>query len=160
MTKITELTKVNSPLLNDLLVLVRNGTVTNSIEFNNMLERMLHSEASLIVLDEDTNLEQGTGLMFWAVPDIWDDTEIVSVHFAVHQPSTSGSNEIQVRNVTKDVNVLSSLPSAGVGQYNSFGSSPSILNGMLDRGDRLRIDINSAGADTQGLIVMIKVKLL
>ena len=160
MTKITELTEVSSPVLNDLLVLVRNGTVTNSIQLQNMIERMLHSEASLIVLDKDTPLEQGTGLMYWPVPDIWHELEIVSVHFAVDEPSTSGSTSIQVRNVTKGVNVLSTLPGAGVGQYNSFGSNPSILNGSIDRGDRLRVDASSVGANVYGLVVMIKVKLL
>ena len=162
--KISELQQQASPEELDLMLITRDvgGGVLASyaISFNDLLSALEFTEAYIIVVDKEITLETGTGLYTWTVPEMLDGKEIVDVHIAVAEPSTSGDVSIQVRNVTKDVNVLLTQPAIGAGQYNSYASSSAILNGLIDRGDRLRIDLTSAGSGAKGLDVIIRVRML
>ena len=67
--------------------------------------------------------------------------------------STDGDITVALYNVTKAEEVLSTLITVEEGARNSYGSAtPSVvLNGDIDEGDLLRVDVDGAGVGAKGL---------
>jgi hypothetical protein len=102
-----------------------------------------------------TALSTGDGKLYFTVPANLDGYNLTSAHAAVYVASSSGLPSIQVHNLTDTVDMLSTAITLDVGELNSYiATTPPVVdtsNDDVSTGDIIRIDVDAAGTDVEGL---------
>jgi hypothetical protein len=105
----------------------------------------------------------GDGATYFRVPASLDGMNLVAVAAALTAASSSGTPTIQIANVTRGVDMLSTKLTIDVGETDS---STAAVAAVIDTGhddvstaDMLRIDIYVAGTGAKGLIVNLTFQL-
>lgn len=115
----------------------------------------------LRILPFDENLETGDELEYIFIPEELDGYIIESIHFGVDTASTSGTPEFQVYHERHTADILSTTATIDANEKTSYdASTPPVVNSSyddLETGDRLRVDVDTAGTGTKGLTIFIKV---
>ena len=110
------------------------------------------------VVTHDVPLEVGDGQIQFTIPEYLDGKDIYDFHIAIYDPSSSGQVEVQLRNITKGVDVLSTPATIDQGEYNSFTAATQPVvdgsNNTVNTGDRMAVDVDQAGTDVLGLDVV------
>jgi hypothetical protein len=113
--------------------------------------------------DEGTGSETvtGDGKFIWVIPYDLDGTNLVDADAFVTTVG-SGATVIQIRNITQAVDMLTTRITIDANEYHSFppgASSPADIddaNNTVVTGDRIAIDVDTAGAGSKGLGVMLR----
>lgn len=117
----------------------------------------------LKVVDDDTVIITGDGQLIFCVPSEFNEYNIYSVDAFVSEPSNSGAVTVQIRNITKSVDVLSTPITIDQGENTSYTAvTAPVINTSNDdvaTGNLLAIDINGAGTMAQGLGITLTFKL-
>jgi hypothetical protein len=112
----------------------------------------------LKVISETTVLTTDhTGL--FTVPLILNGMDLVQAEAAIYGVSSSGLPLIQIHNLTDTADMLSTLITIKVGEFNSYtADARSVVNSAGENvatGDRFRIDVDAAGTGTDGLDIIL-----
>jgi hypothetical protein len=109
------------------------------------------------------DLETGDGKAYVRVPAKCSGFDLVAVAAAVTTASSSGTPTIQIYNVTQAADMLSTRITIDANETDSStaASAAAIDTGNDDvaTGDLLRIDVDTAGTGTKGLIVEMTFQL-
>ena len=109
------------------------------------------SDAELVVV--------GDGQFIFAIPSDLNRTQLLSAQAYVTTVSNSGLPTVQIRNVTRSVDMLSTKVSIDESGYTSYtAATPSVVDATKDdvgTGDRIAVDVDVAGTGTQGLGVIL-----
>lgn len=136
-------------------------TQTLRTDVNNLQAVKSRALPEIILLDTETPLTvvNGVGFIRFVVPAWMDSWRIISAHAAVYTASSSGLPTVQVHNLTKALNILSTPITINVGQLNSFTATTQPVintsNRTVNTGDQLRFDCTVAGTGTRGLVIML-----
>jgi hypothetical protein len=114
----------------------------------------------IAVTDPDGDaLEVVDGAAYASIPALLDGWTITAVQAHVTTVSSSGAVNVQLRNVTDSVDILSTPVTIDSGEKDSAtAATPPVVNGanaVVANGDELRVDIDGAGTGTKGLILNI-----
>lgn len=109
----------------------------------------------------DTSLVVGDTAVTIFIPAEFNGYDLVRAEAAVKISSTTGNPTIQIRNVTRSADMLSTKITLDTGEKTSYtAATPSVVDGANDSlatGDELAIDIDSAGS-AQDLYVILSVR--
>jgi len=110
----------------------------------------------------DQPLYAEDGKTYVTVPSELSGMTMVDADASVYTYSTSGLPTISIYNVTDSVDMLSTPITINVSGYNSYVAStqPVIISGAVITGDRVRIDVDSAGTNTKGLDVILSFEFI
>lgn len=113
----------------------------------------------LLVISANASLTTGDGKLYFFIPDDLDGFVLVDADACVNTASSSGTPTVQVHNLTKAVDMLSTPITIDEDGKTSFTAEtqPEIDddNSGVETGDEIRIDVDVAGTDTTGLIVIL-----
>ena len=117
-------------------------------------------EIQVLITDPNGNvLETGDGKAHVTIRSIMNGWNLVEVAAHVSTASTSGLPTIQIHNVTDAVDMLSTLLTIDANEKDSdTAATAAVINTANDdvaTGDELRIDVDTAGTGTKGLIVCL-----
>lgn len=161
--KITELSTELTTFDGDELFVVEddpNGVPeTQKVSIANLLKGDKPERFYIVVLSNDTALEVGDGIFTFTVPLAINGYILTDCDIAVYTVSSSGLPTVQIHNLTDAVDMLTTEITIDEGEYNSYtaATQPVIDTDHDDvaTGDRLRIDVDVAGTDTEGLDVIL-----
>lgn len=109
------------------------------------------------VIERGTAVTTGDGKESFFIPKKWDGYDLAHVAAAVTVVSSSGLPTIQIHNVTDTVDMLSTRITIDAGEKHSKdATAPAVIdtgNDDVAEGDEIRIDVDVAGTDTEGLVV-------
>ena len=114
---------------------------------------------TILVTDPNGDtLTTGDGKAYWRGPSTINGYNLVDVASAVTTASSSGTPEVQIHNVTKAVDMLSTTLTIDINELDSKDDSDSLpvintANDNVTTGDQIRIDIDTAGTGAKGLMV-------
>lgn len=115
------------------------------------------------VIADDLALTTGDGKMYFTVPPLLDGMNLVDADAMVATASTSGLPTIQIRNVTKTQDMLSTKITIDANEFASYtAATPPVIDTDKDdiaTADVLRIDVDGAGTNTAGLHVVLTFRL-
>ena len=115
------------------------------------------------VIADDADLPFGNGLMFFTVPPLLNGMNLVDADIMVTTPSTLGFVNIQIRNVTKNQDMLSTPMRIDENEFNSYTASiQPVIDDTKDdvaTADVLRVDVDFTGTGTLGLHVVLTFRL-
>ena len=97
----------------------------------------------------------GDGKFIFAIPRDLDGTEL---HHAAAYVSVAGAVTVQIRNVTQSYDFLSTKITIDSGEFTSYtAATPPVITSSLvvDKGDRIAIDVDAADGTAEGLGVML-----
>ena len=111
------------------------------------------------VFDDATNLATGDGKAIFMIPEELNGMNLVDVEAFVTTVSTSGTPTIMIRNVTDNVDMLSTPITIDVNEKTSLtATTPPVINTNYDdviTGDLIAIDVDVAGTGAKGLGVVL-----
>jgi len=111
-----------------------------------------------IVHDEDT-VTTGDGQLIFLVEDDVDGLSLIDAQAYVTTVATGAKPEVQIRNVTDAVDMLSTPITIDISEFSSyFAAVPSVVNpanAEVATGDRIAIDVDVAGTGAKGLGVIV-----
>lgn len=111
------------------------------------------------VFADDTAVQTGDSAFVMCVPLDLDGAELVRVAAFVSTVSSSGTPTVQLRNITKSVDMLSTRITIDVSEFTSYtAAAPAVINTSNDRvdsGDLIAVDVDVAGTGTTGLGVLL-----
>lgn len=107
-----------------------------------------------------SDVEAGDGKFIWVIPYDLDGTNLVDADAFVTTVG-SGATIIQIRNITQAVDMLTTRITIDAGDFHSFPPGPTQAdiddaNNTVVTGDRIAIDVDSAGAGAKGLGIMLR----
>ena len=115
------------------------------------------------VIADHTALTTGTGKMYFTVPPTLNGMNLIDADAMVHSVSTSGLPTIKILNETDGNFMLSTPITIDVAEYSSYtATTPPVIDTTKDdvvTGDLLRIDVDGAGTETEGLHVVLTFQL-
>jgi hypothetical protein len=149
--------------------LTTSGTPVTAIRMNNIEEGIDALDTLVDEMNQETvylqvvtdEVEVADGVMYFTVPPELDGKEIISADACVYVASSDGSSTFTIYNITQAHEILSTAITLGEGDYNTFSSGSGVINTSNDElsvGDRIRIDVDSVGADLEGLDIVLVVK--
>jgi hypothetical protein len=113
--------------------------------------------AVIKVIADDAELTTGDGKCYFTVPAELNGYSLVSVGAHVYTASTSGLPTVQINNITKNLDILSTRITIDVNEKDSKTATTSAVinqsNNTVNHGDEIRIDVDVAGTGTKGLEV-------
>jgi hypothetical protein len=113
--------------------------------------------AVIKTIADDDDLTVGDGIYKFTVAEELDGYKIVSVGAHVYTASTSGLPTVQINNITKNLDILSTRITIDVNEKDSkTAATPAVINqsnNTVNHGDEIRIDVDIAGTGTKGLEV-------
>lgn len=163
--KISELSELTTPQDDDVILINEEsgGTyTTKAITYANLVP---HRYLLIRVLGEEEALTIGDGKMTIPFPF---SCILEDVNIAVHTPSTSGLPTVQLHNLDYSGGAHDMLTAVGKvsideDEYSSFtATTPPVIDTSYDdisAGDRIRVDVDIAGTDTEGLDLILEVSL-
>jgi len=111
------------------------------------------------IFSDDTALTTGDGKLIFCVPEKLNGMYLYTADCFITTVSSSGAIDIEVRNVTDSVDMLTTGINIDVGDYSSYESeSPGEIdtdNNQVATGDLIAIDIDGAGTGAKGLGVVL-----
>lgn len=135
---------------------------TDGVQIN-VSETNLERTVYIKVLVNDTALATGDGKAYITIPSALNGMNLVDADAAIYTVSTSGTPTIQIHNLTKAVDMLSTLITLDENEYSSYtAATPPVIDGDHDdvaTGDRIRVDVDVAGTGTKGLDVILTFQL-
>ncbi len=115
------------------------------------------------VCDDATALTTGDGKIIFMIPEEMNGMNLVKAHAMVSTVSSSGTPTIQIRNVTDSADMLSTKITIDASEYTSYtaATAPVIDTSKDDvaTGDRIAIDVDSAGSGAKGLTIFLAFRL-
>jgi len=134
-------------------------TTPDGLAGSNIGTRMIQVK----VCDDATALTTGDGKIIFMIPEEMNGMNLVKAHAMVSTVSSSGTPTIQIRNVTDSVDMLSTRITIDASEYTSYtaATAPVIDTSKDDvaTGDRIAIDVDSAGSDAKGLTIFLAFRL-
>lgn len=109
------------------------------------------------VFSDLTPTATGDGKFTFAIPDDLTGRSLVRAHAYV-TTAGSGFSLIQIRNVTQALDLLSTRIRIDASEFTSYTSSvPAVVTAgqPVETGDLISIDVDTAGADSKGLGVIL-----
>ncbi len=108
------------------------------------------------VNDDTTTLSTGDGKIVIAMEDDCDSLYLLAANAYVSTVSSSGTPTIQITNVTRSVDLLSTKLTIDASEFTSYtAAAPAVVSGgtaaKVAVGDRLSIDCDVAGTGAKGL---------
>jgi hypothetical protein len=120
-------------------------------------------EIQIKICDDATALTTGDGKIIFVVPASMNGMNLINVASMVSTVSSSGTPEVQLRNVTDSADMLSTKLTIDANEYTSYtAATPAVINASYDdvaTGDRIAIDVDTAGTGAKGLTVYLRFKL-
>ena len=117
----------------------------------------------LKVCDNATALTTGDGKIIFMIPEEMNGMNLVKAHAMVSTVSSSGTPTIQIRNVTDSVDMLSTRITIDASEYTSYTAATApVIDTTKDdvaTGDRIAIDVDSAGSGAKGLTIFLAFRL-
>lgn len=115
------------------------------------------------VFEDVNDVLVGDGRFWWPIPEDLGEAEIIQVEAGVSTASSGGTVQVQIAHQPGGTGGLSDILSTKISIEAGFKNSmdaaaqPAISGGVwaVNRGDWLRIDIDSAGSGAKGLAVMV-----
>jgi len=111
------------------------------------------------VVSDSVLVVVGDGKFIFAIPADLDETNLLSAQAYVTTVSNSGLPTVQIRNVTRSVDMLSTKVSIDESGYTSYmAATPSVVDATKDdvgTGDRIAVDVDVAGTGAKGLGVIL-----
>jgi hypothetical protein len=111
------------------------------------------------VFDDATAVATGDGKVIWSVPPELNGMNLVSVFASVSTVSSSGDPAISIENLTDTTVMLSALLTIDATEYSSDSDAHvAVIDTTKDdvvTGDRLEINVDTAGTGTKGLFVVL-----
>lgn len=105
----------------------------------------------------------GDGKAYWRVPAVMNGYNLVAVAAHVTTASSSGTPTIQINNVTQGADMLSTRITIDANEKDSSTAAAAAVidasNDDVATGDEIRIDIDTAGTGTKGLMVEMTFQL-
>lgn len=127
---------------------------------SNFGERALEA----VVFDFTADNTTGDGLYYFTIPSFMDGMKLVKAHARVITAGTTGTEDIQIANVTKSVDVLSTKITIDTGETGSdTAATPYVINtsnSTVNTDDLVRIDIDAIHTTAaKGLIIRLEYRL-
>jgi hypothetical protein len=145
---------------------VNTGTSTTKAVTPDALAGSVMGEksASIQVLDGTTDTSVADGLAYITIPSSLNGMDLVGVAANVITAGTTGTTDIQVRNVTDAVDMLSTKMTIDSGETStSTAATPAVIDGTKDdvvTGDVIAIDVDAVSTTAaKGLIVNLIFRL-
>lgn len=121
----------------------------------------------VLVLDNTTaaTVTNEAGDFYYTVPEEFNGYNLVFAHASVGDPGTTGTQTIQIHNVTDGVDMLSTRITIDSGEATSYtAATPPVIDTANDdvaTGDQLRFDIDTihAGTAANGTTVILGFQL-
>lgn len=111
------------------------------------------------VFDDTTAATTGDGKVIFFIPEWWNGLSLVDCDAYVTGASSSGALTIQIRNITKAVDMLSTAITIDVSELSSLtAATASVINysnNTVASGDQIAIDVDGAGTSAEGLGVVL-----
>jgi len=116
------------------------------------------------VVDSATNTAVGDGKAFFRVPAILNEYNLVAVAANVYTAGTTGTTDVQIRNVTDSQDILSTKMTIDSGETDtSTAATPAVINAAYDNvvtGDKIAIDVDAISTTAaKGLFVELTFQL-
>ena len=116
----------------------------------------------LIKFDDAVALATGDGQMILPIPVELDGTRVIAAHAAVSTVSSSGTVDVQIRNITDAVDMLTTKITIDANEFDSYtAAAPPVIsfaNSQLSKSDRIAVDIDSVGTGSKGLCVILTIQ--
>jgi len=181
MAKLTDKTELTSASTDDLLYVVDSpgsSPVSKKITFDN-LQKSITATGTLTdgnvdaavsrivqILVSDPNgdaITTGDGKAYFRINSILNGYNLVAVAAHVTTVSSSGNPSIAIYNVTQTADMLSTNITIDANEKDSKdATTPAVIdtnNDDVATGDEIRIDVDTAGTGTKGLIVELTFQL-
>ena len=131
-------------------------------ELRNEFETTINDKVlQTLCFDSTTDASVGNGRMYFVIPEKFDGSDLVRVHARVITAGTTGTLDIQIRNVTDSVDMLSTkltIDSAETGS--DTAATPAVIDVTKDdvvTNDLIAIDIDAVQTTpSKGLIVTLE----
>lgn len=111
------------------------------------------------VFEDDNLLVAGDGAFVFEIPEDLDTAVLTKAEAFVTTVASAVTTEIQIRNVTAAVDMLSTKISIDVGQKNSKDAFTqpvvNLANDDVSWGDHIAIDVDAAGTGAKGLGIIL-----
>ena len=114
------------------------------------------------VIDPGTALTSGNGKTYFTVPEEFNGMDLSGVALACYVTSTGNDPVVQLHNLDHGggaTDILTTECTIDAGELNSYTAAvPVVIDGTKDdvsTGDRIRVDVDDAGTDTEGLDVIM-----
>lgn len=119
----------------------------------------LAQSQNILVLAPATTWSVADGVGYWMVPNCYTSIALTSVAVAVVTASSSGLPNVQINNLATGLDILSTPITLDVGETTSItAATPPVIDparNALTAGTVLRFDVDTAGTDTAGMIVIL-----
>jgi hypothetical protein len=118
----------------------------------------------VVAFDYATDCATGDGAAYFTLPTSMDGFNLVDVHARCITAGTTGTMDVQIRNVTDAVDVLSTKITIDTGETGSDTAAPAVINTSnddVDSWDLWAVDVDAvhSGTAAQGLIVTLVFRL-
>jgi hypothetical protein len=120
-------------------------------------------EINIKVFQDTSSVSTGDAKFMFAIPSDLNGLNLVDAQMYVTASSTSGNPEVQIRNVTQALDMLSTEITVKAGEFDSFGAgstaTPSVVNlsnAVVAAGDIIAIDVDASGTGAQGMGVILR----
>lgn len=106
--------------------------------------------------DEARVVATGDGKFIFAIPEDLDGCEL---HKCAAFVSVAGAVTVQIRNITKSYDFLTTKITIDSGEFTSYtAAAPPVIDDdlVVDKGDRISIDVDAADGTAEGLGVILQ----
>lgn len=115
------------------------------------------------VLSDTTTVSVGDGKLIWAITEDLDGCILSDADAFVTTVSSSGLVTVQLRNVTRAVDMLSTKITIDANEFTSYtAATPAVIDDLgsparsiVFRGNLIAVDVDVAGTGAKGLGVML-----
>ena len=110
------------------------------------------------VFADDQLVTTGDGKFYFAIPEDLDEYWLYRAN-AFLSTVGGGITQVQIRNTTTGLDMLSTRIQIDAGEVTSYSGTPgvpNVANSQVSTADLLRIDVDSAGSGSMGLGVMLR----
>lgn len=115
---------------------------------------------SLQVFDGVEDVTTGDGKAYFTIPEELDGANLTGVHARVITAGTTGTTDIQIRNVTDSVDMLSTKLKVDSGETGSDTATPAVIDTTKDdvaTNDLVAIDVDATSTTkAKGLVVRLQ----
>lgn len=112
-----------------------------------------------VTSDTGTAISTGDGKFIWSVPQDMNGYLLADVEASVTTVSSSGIVQVQLRNITQSVDILSTRVQVDASEFhsNDAATQPVITaaNADVAHEDRIAIDVDAAGTGAKGLEIVL-----
>ena len=125
-------------------------------------EDAIPAQFDIKVFSDTQTVSTGDGKFIFAIPADLGGCYLIDADAYVTTVSSSGTPTIQIRNVTQSADMLSTRITIDASEYTSYtAAAPAVIdtaNNDVATGDRIAIDVDTAGTGAKGLGVILTFK--